>query len=98
MQAVLVLVMIAALFVFVLFWALAWAGLVFERVALVSVGTAATATSLLLIGEALMPSWVQGRRWYPRPGKWVVVPGRLTSLGVGVWFGAGGVVFLGPAG
>jgi hypothetical protein len=93
-QCVLILVMIAALFVFAVCCALGWAGLPVERVALLSVGVAFLATSLLLIGEALNPKWAGGR-WTPRPGTLVSPPNRLTSLGFGIWFGAGGVAFLG---
>lgn len=92
-QAVLILVMLVALFASVVSTALGWgAGLPVERLALVSAGVAATATSLLSIGEALRPSWA-GRRWSPRAR--VGPPNRLMSLGFGLWFGAGGVAFLG---
>jgi hypothetical protein len=73
--------------------ALGWAGLPVERLALASAGVALTATSLLLIGEALKPSWAGGR-WNPPPGTLVSPPNRFTSLGASIWFGAFGVVFL----
>jgi hypothetical protein len=86
--------MIVALFAVALSGALLWAGLPVERLTLVSVGVATTATSLLSIGEALRPNWAQGR-WNPRPGSLVMPPNRLTSLGFGIWSGVGGLVFLG---
>jgi hypothetical protein len=95
-QAVLVLVMIAALFVFSVGSALMWAGIVYERVLLVSMGVCGAATAALCIGEARRPNWSAGR-WHPRPGGMVSPPNRLTALGVGIWFGTGGAVFLGMA-
>jgi hypothetical protein len=93
MQTVLILVMLVALFVGAVSVALGWsAGLQVERVALASAGVVALATSLLSIGEALRPSWA-GCRW--GPGARFGPPNRLVSLGVGLWFGAGGVIFLG---
>jgi hypothetical protein len=97
--------MILALFVFILCWALGWGGFplediglsrtTLESITLVSMGLAAMATSLLLLGEALRPNWAGGR-WNPRrPGFVVSPPNRLISLGAGIWFGAGGVAFLG---
>jgi len=94
-QMVLLLVMFAALLVFVLFWTLFWAGLPVERMMCVSIGVALTATGLNFIGEALRPNWGAGRRWNPPPDHRVVLPGRLTSLAFGIWFCAGGLVFLG---
>jgi hypothetical protein len=85
--------MIVALFAVAMSGPLTWAGIPVEPMALVSAGVAATATSLLFIGEALRPSWAQGR-WNPPPGSLVMPPNRLTSLAVGIWFGAGGVAFL----
>jgi hypothetical protein len=85
--------MIVALLAFSVCWALGWAGLPVECLALVSGGVVLSAFSLLLIGEALHPNWAGGR-WNPPPGTLVCPPNRLTSLGFGLWFGAGGVVFL----
>jgi hypothetical protein len=93
-QAVLILVMVVALLVGAVSVVLGWvAGLPVERLAVVSGGVAAIATALLLIGEVLKPSW-EGGRWNPRPGTAVYPPNRLTSLGAGIWFGAGGVGIL----
>jgi hypothetical protein len=87
--------MIVALFVGALCVVLGWgAGLPVERLALVSAGVVATATSLLSIGEALRPGWAQGR-WNPRPGSLVLPPNRFTALGSGIWCAVFGVVFLG---
>jgi hypothetical protein len=87
--------MFVAMFACIVSVALGFAGLPFECMGLVSVGVALSARSLLLIGEALKPSWAGGR-WYPRhPSALVGPPNRLTSLGIGLWFGAGGVTFLG---
>jgi hypothetical protein len=95
--------MVAALFAVALSVALAFAGLPVEGLGLVSCGVAATATSLLLTGEALKPNW-GGGRWCVPPSMPRVVfgrrplvtpPNRLTSLGTGIWFGAGGLAFLG---
>jgi hypothetical protein len=94
-QAVLILVMFAGMFAFLLFWMLLWAGLPVERLACVSIGVVLTATSLLSIGEAVMPRWERAW-WKPPPGRRATVRlGRLSSLAAGLWFGAGGVAFLG---
>jgi hypothetical protein len=93
-QTVCLLVMTAGLFVFALFWALLWVGLAVERLVCVSLGVALTAAGLNFIDGALRPRWERGR-WNPPPGYLVLLPGRLTSLGVGIWFGAIGVAFLG---
>src|SRR6516162_6390550 len=84
-QAVLILVMTVALLASGVCCALGWAGLPVERLALASAGVALTATSLLLIGEALKPSWAGGR-WNPPPGTLVSPPNRFTSLGASIWF------------
>jgi hypothetical protein len=93
-QAILFLLMVAAIFASAVCGALGWAGLPVERVALVSAGVALTATSLLYIGEAVNPGWSWGGG-NPHPGAAGYPLNRLTALGFGLWFGAGGVIFLG---
>jgi hypothetical protein len=94
-QMVLRLVKLAALLAFLLFWVLFWVGLPVERLLALSVGVPATATGLMFISGALRLRAAQEGRWSPPPSSRVVRPGRLTSLGVGLWFGAVGVAFLG---
>src|SRR6266480_5672984 len=94
-QSVLSLVMLAGLLAFVLFSILFWVGLPVERMMLVSAGVAGTLTGLLFIGEALMPRWERAW-WKPPPGGRATVRlGRLSSLGAGIAFTAGGMAFLG---
>jgi hypothetical protein len=94
MRAVLILVMIVALCAVPVFVAILWMQIPVERLALVSTGVAATAMALLSLGVALRPSWAGGR-WALRQRKVVCPPNRLISLAAGLWFGAGGVAFLG---
>src|SRR5262245_34675694 len=94
-QTVFGLVMLAGLFAFALFWILGCAGLPVERPTLVSAGVIGTATGLLFIGEAVMPRWERAW-WKPPPGGQATVRlGRLSALGAGLWFSAGGIAFLG---
>lgn len=94
-QAVLLLVMLAGLFVFVLVGAMAWMGLEVETIACASMGVALTATGLSFIGAAILPSW-ERTWWKPAPGGQATVRlGRLSSLGAGIWFAGGGLAFLG---
>ncbi len=97
MHMLLLLVMFAGIFAFLLFWSLLWAGLPVERLACLSIGVMGTATGLISIGEALKPRWLQENRWNPRPGQRIIVPGRMTSLGFGIWFFAIGLVFIGAS-
>lgn len=94
MRAVLILVMVGALFAGVLTVALLFMRIPVEGLALVCWGLAATATSLLSIGEALVPSWAGGR-WGPGQRKLPRPPNRLTSFGFGVVSGTCGAAFLG---
>jgi hypothetical protein len=96
-QGIVGLVMIGAMFVMLLSVGLGFAGLPVEPLAIVtcvSMGVVATATSVLQIGAALNTNWAGGR-WHPRPGNWVLPPNRLMSLGIGLWFGTFGMIFLG---
>jgi hypothetical protein len=89
------LVILAALLIFVLLWALFFAGFPVEPVLKVCMGIAGTAVGLHSIGEALFRHWERGW-WKPPPGQHATVRvGRLSSLGFGLWFGAVGVALLG---
>jgi hypothetical protein len=93
-QAVVILVMVAAPFALAGFVAPVWgAGLSGESLALGGMGIGLTATSLLLLRKALNPNGAEGR-WKPPPGTLRSPPHRLTWLGCSLWFGAIGVVFL----
>src|SRR5687767_1505785 len=94
-QSVFLSVMFAALLLFALFWVLFWMGLAVEWLMLGSIGVVGMATGLNFIGEGLWPHWKR-TRWKPPPGgRATVLVGRLSSLGIGIWFGTGGVAFLG---
>ena len=97
-EAALLLVMFAGMLVFLICWSLMWAGLEVGILACLSMAVVAIAWGLHSIGVALIPSW--RRNWAeptpgPRPGD---APGPglgpLTSIGIGLWCGAIGLVFL----
>jgi hypothetical protein len=103
-QGVLAVVLVAAMFVFGVSWALKWAGAATDLVMIVSMAAVALSTGLYLLGGALMPRWERGlwrtskvglpSRELPRVR---VEIGRLVFLGAGIWFTAGGLTFLAGA-
>ena len=95
MQAVLVLVMVLALVAFAVFWALLWMGIPVERATAFCMGLAGITTGLKDIVAAINGRWERGW-WKPPPGNPATVRvGRLSSLGIGIWFTTIGVAFLG---
>jgi hypothetical protein len=101
MQAILILLMVGAIFLFAICWALIFLGIPIEnagidRGLLFGAGIAsaivmAASTSLLLIGQALLPRWERGYwrvpryEWRPPRQRRASVPiGRLVSLGSGI--------------
>jgi hypothetical protein len=92
-QSALLLVMFAAMLVYLVAWLLLWTGLPVDALAVVSLGIVGITTGLISFGEALFRSWrasapQRGRR----PGVGI---GRLSAFGFGLWCVAVGVVYVG---
>src|SRR5262245_59789877 len=92
-RAVLVLVMIVSFFLMMVCSMFESVATEFTALALASGGLMLMSTALLLIGEAWNPHWMEGR-WGLSSGEMVGPPNWLISLGFGIIFSSGGLLFL----
>src|SRR5260221_10796590 len=100
-QAVLAVVVFAAMLVFAVSCAVKWVGVAPDLLLLLSMAGLGLASGLYLLGGAVMPRWERGlwrtsKVGVPRvgPPRVRVEIGRLVFLGAGIWFTAVGVAVL----
>ena len=100
-QGVFAFVVVAAMFVFGVCWALKWVDAAPDLLMVASMAALGLSTGFYLLGGALLPRWERGlwrtskvglpSRELPRVR---VEIGRLVFLGAGIWFTAGGAAVL----